>query len=220
MNFDPTAGAYPTAEAVFDDIGEKPLIAFASAVVRARDDLAEYRRTFPQWVADHGERGLANWISDRQWTHLVNLAESVPGMEVTEKGVTREVTIGFQYRLRMKRHDELGIVASYPTPTFLEFATQPGGQLPGLEEVRLIAGYEWIKDERSIGQPVMSLRDGRDNIIWCVALPFPGVGELGGEGEGTGIAPVITPETPAPTAPVVEVGDDVRRASKESTEDE
>ena len=46
-------------------------------------------------------------------------------MDATEKGVTREITIGVNFRLRLKRHDELGDIASYPTPTFLDFATQP-----------------------------------------------------------------------------------------------
>jgi len=208
--------SYPKSHDVFDDIGEKALTALASCVVRVQHDLATYRRTFPQWAVDHGERGLANWISDRLWTHLVNLAESVPDMEITEKGVTREVTVGNKYRLRMKRHDEMGDVASFPTQTFLEFTTQPDGQLPGMEETRLIAGYEWIKEERNIGDAVISLRDGKDNIIWCERLPFPGFAEEGGEGT----APVVTPETPSPVAPVIGLAENIGQKSKEPTEDQ
>jgi hypothetical protein len=203
--------SFPLSQQVFDDIGEKPLRTFAQCVAGARTDLADYRRLLPHFVADHSERGLANWISDRLWARLVNLAEAVPGMEMIEQGVLREVTIGYNFRLRVKRHDVVGDVASYPTPTFLEFAEQPEGQLEGLKETRLIAGYEWLKDRRDIGDAVMSLRDGKDNIIWCERLPLPEEGEAGGD--------VITPQTPTPPAPVVDVGD-IGQKAKDSADDE
>jgi hypothetical protein len=207
--------SHPSSQDVFDDIGEKPLVAFASSVLRARRDLADYRIFRPHWVAEHGERGLANWISDRLWAHLVYLGDGVPGMNLVESGVTREIGLGVNYRLRFKRHDELGLVASYPTPTFLEFASQPSDQLPGLEETRLIVGYEWIKDLRNIGDAVMSLRDGKDKIIWCERLPYPGEAEAGGD-----TAPVVAPASPSPKRPTITLGDDIGQQSKDSSEDE
>jgi hypothetical protein len=205
--------SYPKSQRVLDDMGEKPVEAFARCVARARADLRRYRQAFPQWVADHSERGLANWVSDRMWAHLSTLAESIDGMEMIEKGVTREVTVGLNYKFRVKRHDEEGKVASYPTPTFLEFVCQPQGQLEGMEETRLIAGYDWNKDERDIGPAVMSLRDGKDHIIWKVELPdVPEAGERGGE--------VITPQRPSPTAPTVDVPEDIGQKAKEPTEDQ
>lgn len=221
MNSDETPGeseGYPTSEAVLAGIGEKPIEAFSLCVTRARHDLHMYRETFPVWVADHSERGLANWISDRIWAHLLGLADSISDMEMIEKGVTREVTIGVNYRFRVKRHSEDGMVASYETPTFLEFVSQRNATtLPGMEETRLIAGYDWIKDLRNIGSPVISLRDGRDNIIWKATLP-----EVPDEdtGDGGSTAPVVTPERPGPTGPVVDVRDTVGQDSKETTEDE
>jgi hypothetical protein len=205
--------SYPLSHQVLDDIGEKPVEAFSRCVARARADLRLYRRTFPQWVADHSERGLANWINDRLWAHLTTMAESIPGMELIEKGVTREVMVGLNFRFRVKRHDDLGNVASYPTPTFLEFVCQPQGQLPGLEETRLIAGYDWSKDERDIGAAVLSLRDGKDNIIWKEELPdFPEDSGIVGE--------VVTPRLTSPAAPVVGVPEGVGQRSKEPTEDQ
>ena len=204
---DPAANANSRQE-VLADMGDKVLAAFSLSVDRTRADLRDYRDAFPGWVADHSERGLANWINDRLWAHLFTLGDAIPGMTLTEKGVTREVTVGATYLLRFKRHDEDGNVASYATQTFLEFAEQPIQQLPGMEEVRLIAGYEWNRDARDVGVAVLSLRDGRDNVIWKEPLP-----EVTDEEERG--ASVTTPEQFAPTAPTVVVADGVGRKAGE-----
>lgn len=203
----------PQSEDVLADIGEKPVRAFALSVTRTRRDLRAYRDAFPQWVVDHSERGLANWISDRLWAHLVSMADEIPGMNPYEKGVTREITIGINYRFRVKRHDAEGNIASYATPTFLEFVTQSGGQLDGMEEIKLIAGYDWDKDMRDIGDAVISLRDGKDNVIW--KQPLPSVDD-----EGHGEIPAKLPERPSPTGPTVQVTEGVGQKAKEPTEDE
>ena len=119
---------HPTFQEVLDEIGGKAAAAFVLSVKRTKADLRAYRETFPQWVADHSDRGLANWIHDRLWAHLKTLADQVPDMDIIEKGPTREIAVGLNYRLRFKRHDEVGDIASYPTETFLEFVAQPGHQ--------------------------------------------------------------------------------------------
>jgi hypothetical protein len=202
--------SYPTAEEAFVGIGDKTLDAFFLSVNRARRDLRLYRKAFPQWVADHSERGLANWISDRLWAHLTELAEGIPGLMVVEKGPLRECGIN-NYRFRFKRHDDDGLVASYPTEGFIEFATQPSDQFSGMEETRLIAGYDWNKDFRDIGAAVISLRDGKDNVIW--KEPVPEVED------GTGMAPVITPEQAGPRPPTVDVPEAFGQQPEEPTED-
>lgn len=166
-------------------------------------------------VTDHSERGLANWISDRIWAHLLNLAGDIEGVNLVEKGVTREVIVGLNYRLRVKRHAEDGRVASYETPTFMEFVTQDDGNvtLEGFEEIRLIAGYEWDKDKRDIGDPVLSLRDGKDNVKWQEKLP-----DVADEDEGGG-ATVVTPQQPQPPAPTVDIPDEIGQAPAEPTEE-
>jgi hypothetical protein len=191
---------YPTPSDVLDDIGEKPAAAFTKAVMRAKVDLRDYRSAFGQWVADHSERGLANWINDRLWAHLAALADGIPGMEVYEKGPLREVVIGLNYRFRFKRHDVVGNVASYPTDAFLDFVCQPASQLPGMEETRLIAGYEWLKEQRDIGAAVITLRDGKENVIWLEQLRI--IDDA--EGAGKKAAPILMPEQPGPTSPTID----------------
>ena len=202
---------YPNFQQVLDGIGEKSSAAFVLSVKRAKADLRTYRETFPQWVADASERGLANFIHDRLWAHLKSFADQIPDMDIVEKGPTREITVGISYRFRFKRHDEAGDIASYPTESFLEFVAQPAEQqLPGMEETRLIAGYEWVKDRREIGGPVLSLRDGKDNIIWNEPLP-----DVADADEA---APLVTPQRPAPVAPTVEIPDHIGQEHGEETD--
>jgi len=207
--------SYPNSAEVFADIGEKPVGAFATSVQRTRQDLAKYRSTFPLWVSDHGERGLANWISDRLWAHLLSLADSISDMSVVEKGPLREVLIGVNYRFRVKRHDEEGNIASYETPSFLDFVLQEPSEakLPGLEETRLVAGYEWNKELRDIGAAVISLRDGKENVIWKEQLPEPA-------DESTGLGHVVTPEQAGPTAPIIDLPREIGEATEERPEDQ
>jgi hypothetical protein len=114
------------------------------------------------WVADHSERGLANWIHDRMWTHLVSLLDGHPSVSFIDHGVTREMWVGTTYRLRAKRHLDDGRVSNVTTPTVLEFFAQEQATFDGLDEVHLIAGYIWDPLERRIVAPVLSLRDGKD----------------------------------------------------------
>lgn len=198
--------SYPDANMVLDELGDKVQHALGKAVVLAREDLETYRSFKPDWVARHGERGLANWIQDHLWHHVTVGLDAVEAATVNEHGVTREVMVSNTYRLRIKRHHLDGLVSTYPTQTALEFLEQPGGQLPGMEQVHLIAGYEWNRDERSIVRPVLSLRDRRDNIIWLVALPE----------EESGTATIVTvPTVDGPSGPTIEIrsglGDDVRQ---------
>jgi len=79
---------------------------------------------------------------------------------------------------------------------------QPTGQLvlEGLEMVRLVAGYRWNAEAREIGESVISLRDGMDNVVWTRRLPEP-----------TADAPARLPQRPEPPSlPVLElVFDDI-----------
>jgi len=84
---------------------------------------------------------------------------------------------------------------------------QPTGQLvlEGLEMVRLVAGYRWNAEAREIGESVIgesviSLRDGMDNVVWTRRLPEP-----------TADAPArLTQRPEPPSRPVLElVFDDI-----------
>ena len=205
--------SYPIFQDVLDGIGEKFAAALVLGVKRTKTDLRTYRETCPQWAADASERGLANWIHDRQWSHLAGLAEDIPDVEIVEKGVLREIIVGINYRFRFKRHSSIGIVASYRTEQFLGFVAQSDQQLPGMEETRLISGYEWIKDAREIGPAVLSLRDGEDNVIWNEPLP-----DVADTDEG-GTIPIIIPQRPAPTVPVIEVSRAIGQETQEETDE-
>lgn len=186
---------------VFDDLGEKVLAGLALSVRRAERDLREYRRFKPEWVAGHGARGLANWIQDRIWDHLCAEFDQLEDVLLIESGATRELMVHSRYRFRVKRHHVDGAVSTYPTQTALEFMEQPTGQLPGLEEVRLIVGYAWDRDTNAMDpRAVVTFRDGLDNVIWRKYLPEVDIDhETGGAG-GT-VAP--RPPVDGPVAPVL-----------------
>ncbi|MFF8649935.1 hypothetical protein ACF06D_17130 [Streptomyces griseoluteus] len=172
--------SYPSPEDVLSDLGSKVVGGLARAVANTRKDLAAYRETHLSWVSDSSERGLANWIHDRLWAHVCAEFDGQPDIGLSDREPTREITVGVNYRLRVKRHRLDGKVSSYATQTALEFYAQGVQQVfPGLEEVRLIAGYDWDADSRSMGDAVLSLRDGEEEVIWHISLPEAGTGMAG-----------------------------------------
>ena len=67
--------------------------------------------------------------------------------------------------------------------------------LEGLEEIRLAVGYRSAADAREIEAPVLSLRDGKDNVIWAIELDEPAAGAK------------ITWKPIDPTLPSIDLGD-------------
>lgn len=182
---------------VLEGLGNKVTASLSLAVALTAQDLRKYREVFPSFVSQSSERGLANWIHDRLWVHLNSLLDGHPDVTLSEGEPTRELVVGMTYRLRVKRHREGAQVSSYPTQTALEFFAQGVQDMfPGFEEVRLIAGYQWEPDAREIGEAVLSLRDGKDNIIWHLVLPAP---ETGISGIGGSLVPIqpVGPQVPA-----------------------
>lgn len=161
--------------AVLDDLGDKVVDGIAIAVRDTRRDLAEYREMRPAWVAEHSERGLANWIHDRLWAHLQRQLEHLPGCRFDNDEPERHFRVGTKYHFRAKRHDEYGSIATYPTQGALDFMEQQL-TLDGMEEVRLIGGYLWDRETRAVLDAVISLRDSIDNVIWLEKLSTPATG--------------------------------------------
>lgn len=189
--------SYPSSDEVLEALGDKVTEALSRSALLAKEDLLEYRRLHPAWVAAHSERGLASWIHDRQWDHLVALLTGVAGVSFVDKEPVRDIWVGITYQLRIKRHHWDGKVSTYPTQAALDFLAQPAeqGTLEGLDEVHLIAGYHWDKELRDITAGVLSLRDGLNRQVWLIELPLPGT-------PSTGISPL--PVSPTPTAPTIE----------------
>ena len=116
--------SHPSSEEVLDGLGDKMVTGLSRAVVLAARDLRQYRLTFPQWVSQSSERVLANWIHDRIWWHVTVAFDSMLGVEVSDREPTREVAVGLNYRLRLKRHHEDGDVSTYPTPLLSTFTSR------------------------------------------------------------------------------------------------
>jgi hypothetical protein len=79
------------------------------------------------------------------------------------------------------------------------FFAQGPVQLPldGMEEVRLAAGYERDRTERTVGDAVLTLRSHLNKVIWKETLP---PWEEPGEDAGG----VHIPTVPGPTPPTID----------------
>ncbi len=117
-------------------------------------------------------------------------------MSVVESDPTREIFVSSStvlYRIRVKSHDLVGNVSTYPTQGALEFLEQTfQPTLDGLFELHLILGYRWEVDAYEIGSTVLSLRDGMKNIIWLIELDRPGSSGSG----ATDLRPHSLPDPP------------------------
>jgi hypothetical protein len=199
---------YPTDDEVMTELGDKFLTALVGSVRGARVDIADMRKWRPSWFPTMHNRCLSNLIHDRIWARLIAMIESDSDTNIIEKGATREIAVGVNLRLRVKRHHVDDKISTYPTRTAIEF-WQQGSQyaFPGLEEVRIAVGYRWDRDAREIGAPLLSLRDGKDNVIWAVELDEPAEGVK------------VTWKPIEPTLPSIDLSDFGEEEPRESGEE-
>jgi hypothetical protein len=183
---------YPEPEEVLEDLGDKVVEGLALMVAQTREDLRVYRTTFPEWVADSTDRGLLNWCHDRLWFHAVRLLGDLEHVTLVDHLPLREIGVGVRYRLRVKKHDIEGGVSTYPTQGALDFLVQDPPALEGLEQVRLITGYRWLTEERQLGGAVISLRDGKDEVVWMHDLDEPPAASV------VTTVPILPPDGPRP----------------------
>ncbi len=208
--------SHPTPEDVVSELGDKVIGAIVHAVKSAKKEFREYRQQHPGWAADNAARTLAGMIHDWMWTDLNQQLDSLPHVYLTDQDPKREIAVQvhseerLNYLLRIKLHHLDGRTSSYQTQTVIDFEMQGVNQtFPGLGEVRLEAGYEWDKDTRTIGAPVLSLRHGRNKLIWVHELP---------DQDETGGTAVTRPAEPGPTPPTVDVPG--RESNKETGSDQ
>jgi hypothetical protein len=196
--------SHPSPEAVVSELGDKVVDAIVHAVNVAKEEYADYRQKHPDWAADNAARTTADLIHDWMWTDLKQQLDLLPHVNLIDQDPLREIGVRVEsedrlsYLLRIKLHHLDGRTSSYQTQTVMDFDLQGVNEtFQGWGEVRLYAGYEWEKDTRTMGAPVISLRDGRNKIIWVHELPDQG---------GSAGATVSRPTRPgAPTLPVVDV---------------
>lgn len=181
-------------DAVLGALGDKFLSALAGAVSAARVDIDEMRAWRPGWFPMMHSRCLSNLIHDRVWAHLVTAVEGDEGTTIIESGATREVQVGVNFLLRIKRHRTGDLISSYPTTGALAFYLQGASAFPGLELITLAGGYRWDDEERVIKAPVISYRDGKDNPIWAVELSEP----------QEGVATISWTPVPGPDLPSIQ----------------
>lgn len=207
---------------VLDALGDKFLHALVGAVSGARDDLDAMREWRPGWFPPMSDRCLANLIHDRLWAHMLGLEGDHDAVTMHESGATREIVAG-QFRLRLKRHHPDDRVSNYPTQTALDFWIQHNnGVLPGLEEITLAAGYRWDKEVKAIGAPVISYRDGQENVIWAMELLGGTAADVVNPADDGGLTPITWTSVPGPELPVIDVtgvGPDAETVTRAATDE-
>jgi hypothetical protein len=211
--------SHPSPEAVVSELGDKVIDAIVQAVAVAKDEFELYRKQHPAWAAENAARTIAGMIHDWMWAELKQQLDLLPHVNMIDKDPRREIGVQvhspdrLSYLMRIKLHHLDGRTSSYQTQTVIDFELQGQNQtFPGWGEVRLEAGYEWDKDARAMGAPVISLRDGRNKIVWVHELPDQSAPPQTG---GNVASP---PSKPGPAAPVVEVHG--HEASDEPVNDE
>jgi hypothetical protein len=161
---------YPDSDTVLADLGNDFIHAFVGAVDGARDDFTAFRQWQPGWSPSFSGRFTANFLHERIWDRIVRAVDGVDGLHVHDREPVRELRSGTAYLIRIKRHHPGDRIAAYPTEGSSAFWTNSVLTLDGLEAFSLALGYYWDADLRTVGDAILSFRDGRDNPIWAIRL--------------------------------------------------
>lgn len=222
----------PSPEEVTAEIGDKVIDALRLGVSRAKEQFREYQQQHPDWLANNAKRTVADLIHDWMWAAVVaalttvskhpasEADETTPHVTIIDRDPLRELSIRVEsehrlsYLIRLKRHHMDGATSSYQPQTVIDFELQGRNQtFPGFGEVRLEAGYEWDEETRAIGTALITLRDGRNNVIWTLPLSP----DAGSAADGV----VTRPTTPEPVPPVVGVpGEDETQEDQDTGSDQ
>ncbi len=134
----------------------------------------------PGWFPTMFQREVAGIVHARIWAYLTAELEDVDGIAFRTTEPFREVRIvtplARTFKVRVKRHSEEDRISSYPTPSDLEFWGGVAATFEGLEEVPLAAGYRWDAATGEVGVPVISYREGKDNVVWAVEVDADAAG--------------------------------------------
>ncbi|WP_211374002.1 hypothetical protein [Cellulomonas fimi] len=162
------------SETVLSELGSKFPLALVRATDAARGDLRSLRRWRSDWLQGMFQREVAGIVHARIWAHLMAELDSVDGVTFRTEEPYREVRVvtplGRTFKVRVKRHSEGDRISSYTTPSDVEFWGGAVLSFDGLEEVPLAAGYRWEAATGDVGAPVISYREGKENVIWAVEV--------------------------------------------------
>lgn len=161
---------YPDSEQVLADLGDRFVHSFIDAVDGARDDYAAFREWQPGWFPSFTSRFTANFLHERIWDRLVRAADGMDRIHVVDREPVRQLHSGTQYLMRIKRHHPGDRISAYPTEASSAFWSNSVRTLEGLESPSLALGYFWDADLHTIGDAILSFRDGKDNPIWAIQL--------------------------------------------------
>lgn len=162
-----------TPEDALDALGSPFVRKFTRALDVTRSDFADFVEKLPSaWNPHWTERTLAGVIHDRLWVNLTADIESeVPNVSMKDNGTTRTICIDDRIALRVKRHTAEGQISGYRTRGSGDFYM---GTLAGLEVENLAIGYEWLRESREIGRPVLSKqRRTNDDPLWVIGIERP-----------------------------------------------
>ena len=161
-------------EAILEMLGDKIIEAWGFAVALTRFYLERYRLEMPELAKSHTSRGLANMIHDWLWNNLLHQIDGVDGVMIVESeaGPLRELVIGDQIRVRLKRQSATGSVATSQTSLALGFYQQKSGQLSLLPPViNLVFGYSWDSAKFEIGSATVSCPRSIKKSLWVHEIP-------------------------------------------------
>lgn len=184
-----------TQDAVLRHLGSPFVNSFVDAVSGARDDFEELQAWQPGWFTHFTNRTLANIAHDRIWTRLTSQLDEDSDVTVRDEEPYQEMYVGARYRIRVKRHHADERISSVATTNAKSFWTS-GDPLPGLESYSLAVGYYWEAETRTIGEPVISLRESMDVAYWVAILKEDKAVDLGYRAEAV-----------APEAPEIDLSD-------------
>lgn len=175
--------------AVLDAVGPEVVDALGRIVRGAREDLARYRSTFPEWVVGATARATKSWIHDRLFDHVRAEFDDAPYVTVKTAEPTLEFMVHSRFRFPLKAHGLQDILSTYPTNGALQYMRQ-GSQpsFPDLSEIRLVAGYRWDSELMEMNEAVITMRNGR-RCIWAVELREDDVSNSIGQFSPYAIAP-------------------------------
>lgn len=164
------SSGYPDGEQVLGDLGDRFVHAFIEAVDGARDDLAAFKQWQPSWFPSFTARFTANFLHERIWDRLVREVAGMDDIHINDREPVRELRSGTTYLIRIKRHHPGDRISAYPTEASSAFWSNSLPTLDGLESFSLALGYYWDADLRTVGDAILSFRDGKDNPIWAIQL--------------------------------------------------